>query len=469
MEGMSPQAQAAWARLTAAYPNLQVTSGYRDPARNAAVGGAKGSQHLHGNALDVSVADLNPQQRIELAEAARAAGFQGFGFYDNSMHVDVGPSRAWGPSYGRESVPDWAAGWVNENTGGGAAPQSGGAPMGLLSPTGSNSGERDRPQGGDFFNRLALAANSLRARPDPGVSQLVASRQESRAQREAANRTAAWLETSGRPDLAEAVRGGMMDGATAFNTMTTRPEQTALERNVQFLMGQGYPLKDALAAVQGASGGTNINMNDPLKIMPDGRIAVADPAADGGVRFVTPPGSAAAETADTKQNAVDQKTSNAETYGDAAVQAIDALLGGDGQPGLINDGEGLFNVGNVGVSGQKLADFGLSQSAVDVKNTLKTVTSNIAFSRLQAMRDASVTGGALGSVTENELAMLMNSLGAVAQDTSAPLLRQNLQTIRAIWTKINADPVARRAYYGSAQPGQAQSEPAGGFTVTEQF
>lgn len=41
---------------------------------------------------------------------------------------------------------------------------------------------------------------------------------------------------------------------------------------------------------------------------------------------------------------------------------------------------------------------------------LETLKSKVAFSALQAMRDASKTGGALGQVTERELAMLQNSL-----------------------------------------------------------
>lgn len=88
---------------------LKVNSAYRDPEHNARVGGAKQSQHTHGNAFDVDVSGMSTEQRVELIRKARAAGFSGIGVYANSLHFDVGGDRAWGPSYGRESLPAWAA------------------------------------------------------------------------------------------------------------------------------------------------------------------------------------------------------------------------------------------------------------------------------------------------------------------------------------------------------------------------
>lgn len=101
---------------------LKVTSGYRDPEHNARVGGAKNSQHIHGKAFDVDVSDLSREERVNLITQARAAGFRGIGVYENSLHFDVGGDRAWGPSYGRESLPAWAAGAVSAPVGG--TPQS---------------------------------------------------------------------------------------------------------------------------------------------------------------------------------------------------------------------------------------------------------------------------------------------------------------------------------------------------------
>lgn len=70
-----------------------INSAYRDPAHNKKVGGSKNSQHLQGNAFDIST---NGHDRIALLTACRDAGFTGFGFYDSFLHVDTGRARWWG-------------------------------------------------------------------------------------------------------------------------------------------------------------------------------------------------------------------------------------------------------------------------------------------------------------------------------------------------------------------------------------
>ncbi len=88
---------------------LKVNSVYRDPQHNASVGGAKGSQHIHGNAVDINVAGWPVEKRLALIEKASALGFNGVGVYDNAIHLDVGSKRAWGPNFGSSSIPEWAS------------------------------------------------------------------------------------------------------------------------------------------------------------------------------------------------------------------------------------------------------------------------------------------------------------------------------------------------------------------------
>ncbi len=107
--GMTPQALEAWHRLAASWGQpIGVNSAYRDPEHNARVGGAKNSQHMHGNAFDVDVSGLSLEQRVDMIRQARAAGFGGVGVYGGSLHFDVGPTRNWGADYGSGSTPDWA-------------------------------------------------------------------------------------------------------------------------------------------------------------------------------------------------------------------------------------------------------------------------------------------------------------------------------------------------------------------------
>ena len=77
---------------------LIVRSAYRSPEHNRAVGGAKASKHLEGIAFDIAMANHDPEA---FEAAARAVGFQGFGFYPRSgfIHIDLGPARSWGERF----------------------------------------------------------------------------------------------------------------------------------------------------------------------------------------------------------------------------------------------------------------------------------------------------------------------------------------------------------------------------------
>jgi len=54
-----------------------------------------GSQHFHGNALDISTAGMSNEDKIRLFNAAMQAGFTGFGFGNSILHVDTGQRRHW--------------------------------------------------------------------------------------------------------------------------------------------------------------------------------------------------------------------------------------------------------------------------------------------------------------------------------------------------------------------------------------
>lgn len=73
---------------------ITINSGYRSPSHNAAVGGAKNSQHMYGTAADISA----PVDYQTLLAAARLFfGDGGIGTYegDGFVHVDTGPQRTW--------------------------------------------------------------------------------------------------------------------------------------------------------------------------------------------------------------------------------------------------------------------------------------------------------------------------------------------------------------------------------------
>ena len=66
--------------------------------------------------------------------------------------------------------------------------------------------------------------------------------------------------------------------------------------------------------------------------------------------------------------------------------------------------------------------------AHDTANAIDTIEASIGFDRLQKMRDDSPTGGALGQVSNIELALLRKSLGSLKQSSSRAQFVKNLNT-----------------------------------------
>lgn len=130
-DGMSPSAMKAWGVLAQAYPDLTAISTYRSPEHNANVGGAKNSQHIHGNAFDIDTSGWSQAEREAFVGAAMQSGFSGFGNYPNSMHIDVGPSRVWGPNHSASTAPEWLSAAV---VAGNAAGTPSNPPEGVLWP-----------------------------------------------------------------------------------------------------------------------------------------------------------------------------------------------------------------------------------------------------------------------------------------------------------------------------------------------
>lgn len=71
---------------------MPVSSWYRCPAHNAAVGGVPNSYHLEGLAADIRVP--SSERRFLLVRAAIQAGFTRIGVYENFVHLDLGPGPA---------------------------------------------------------------------------------------------------------------------------------------------------------------------------------------------------------------------------------------------------------------------------------------------------------------------------------------------------------------------------------------
>lgn len=90
------------------YP-ITITSGYRDPAHNAMVGGATNSQHMHGIAVDIDLGNMDSDTRYILMMLLIRHGFTSFGSYSrhpDMLHADMRERAAtWHHGAGRH--PEW--------------------------------------------------------------------------------------------------------------------------------------------------------------------------------------------------------------------------------------------------------------------------------------------------------------------------------------------------------------------------
>ena len=68
-------------------------------------------------------------------------------------------------------------------------------------------------------------------------------------------------------------------------------------------------------------------------------------------------------------------------------------------------------------------------AAYELDQLLQSVRSNVSFEKLQAMRAASPTGGALGNVSNQELAMLEAAVGTLRTDVPTHILADNLKRV----------------------------------------
>lgn len=72
---------------------VTITSAYRTPGKNKAVGGQTYSQHLYGKAADIKVKDIAPKKVAAYAEKLMPKN-GGIGIYNTFVHVDVRSTKS---------------------------------------------------------------------------------------------------------------------------------------------------------------------------------------------------------------------------------------------------------------------------------------------------------------------------------------------------------------------------------------
>lgn len=72
---------------------VTITSAYRTPGKNKAVGGQAYSQHLYGRAADIKVNGVTPKKVAAYAEKL-LPGKGGIGIYSTFVHIDTRATKS---------------------------------------------------------------------------------------------------------------------------------------------------------------------------------------------------------------------------------------------------------------------------------------------------------------------------------------------------------------------------------------
>lgn len=159
--------------------------------------------------------------------------------------------------------------------------------------------------------------------------------------------------------------------------------------------------------------------------------------------------------AETYGNIRDTQATNALAAYKAQMDAIGKRKGGGGSTAgsaVVNDDiarsltliredqDGFFNnlfKGDLPATGLfSFLSFAPGTDAKALANRLRTIQANISFDKLQAMREASPTGGALGQVSTFELQNLMAVFGSLEQSQTPEDLEYNLLRLQQVYNDI---------------------------------
>jgi hypothetical protein len=152
------------------------------------------------------------------------------------------------------------------------------------------------------------------------------------------------------------------------------------------------------------------------------RMRIADPTAPGGFRIIDIPGGQADVEAQQRAQAEAFKQANLERAGGTVVQDIGRALNILQEAGPLATGRGAL-IGRLDPVSQ----------ASQIEDLVGSVRGNIGVDQLQQMRNASVTGGALGNVTERQLEGLQGLLGSLKVTGDRQILEDNLKRISNIY------------------------------------
>lgn len=349
-------------RALASGIRLQVSEGMRDANRQAGLVAAGKSQtlnskHLTGNAVDVNI--VNPDGSVNwdfeayrpVAEIAKQVaaerGLPNFVWggdwktLKDGVHFQLGgasqpPQTEVAAMAGGNGVPSLLGGGAQDQL----APEPKKGLLGFLSNP-------------DARARLAIALEGMTLNPNEAfmqsMQQGIQTRGETKAATEAKNKTAAWLRSQGREDLAAAVEGGIVSGSDAFAAM--QPGEPV--KGVQVGNNLVHPITGQLIYTA------------PPEVKPGFRIATPSEANAYGAASgqFGPDGRFYAEQS---EQVVPMTASQRAMWGIPATDTRPYAMGKNGMPEAIGGGGTTINVGG----GENEFDKKLAEGQATMFNTM---------------------------------------------------------------------------------------------------
>ena len=294
------------------------------------------------------------------------------------------------------------------------------------------------------------------------------------------NKTVDMLRNQGRDDLANAVMNNTIGAREAFSVLQSEKAADLAFRRQQSLAGART--KDTALMRRAVAAGLKPGSDEYKKFMLTGGDTYAPGAPvefgtldkgtmmvqgrdeQGNITYkVVPiPGSQAAAD-------VEQAASAKEAAREGGIKTAGVVLTNiDEAQRVINESK-LPTSGFVGSMLTKIP----GTAATDVGALVNTIKANIGFDKLQAMRDASPTGGALGQVSNQEIDFLQSTLNNLTQNQSQEQFNNQLQILENQYlqtiAKFNAYPEEAKAAAGYIDIGTGSSGSNQGAGVTPDF
>lgn len=313
-------------------------------------------------------------------------------------------------------------------------------PQGLLGSLGIQKMEEgaEGETGQRFYQRdsfkdtAAVLAQGFGRMGIMGMEEIADGIAKQRTEAKARNKTAEYLRKAGRGDLADMVDQGLIGGREAAGVLLQKPadDRTAAMQNFaeynRIAAEQGKEAADRFLEMTRKGSVTNLNIpGEPtIGTIPQGFQAIQDPQTGAYRLEVLEGGPAAAEAEESVAKEALRGAQESRSAGVVLenVQAVKDKLEST-----------LLPV--TGIGGSLLKQIP-GTNAYDVSGLVKTIRGNIGFDRLQQMRDASPTGGALGQVAVQELEMLQSVLGNLDQAQSEEQFLANLNRVESIYSDI---------------------------------